>query len=274
MRRTGLLRAVTAAAVAALLAAACQPGGASVTADEPLLVAAASNLRPAFQELGDEFESRTGEPVVLTFGSSGQLAQQVTAGAPVDVYAAADAAFVDRVLAAGRGDPATRRTYATGRLTVWARDDAWGGWETLAEVVDDPEVETLAIANPEHAPYGAAARRALATLGRWGDAEPRVVYAANVADAHRMAATGDADAALVARSLALDEARGEGRWLPVPADLHEPLEQDLVVVADDPERAAAAQRFVDFVQSPQGRETLRRWGFAVAGDAPRPDGGS
>jgi molybdate transport system substrate-binding protein len=259
-----MLRAATAAAVAALLAAACQSGGASVTADEPVLVAAASNLRPAFEELGDEFEASTGERVVFSFGSSGQLAQQIIEGAPVDVYAAADASYVDRVLAAGRGGPASRRTYAVGRLTVWTREEAWGGWESPAEVVRDPALETLAIANPEHAPYGAAARQALKALDLWEDAKPRIVHAQNVADAHRMAATGNADAAFVARSFTLDDARGEGRWVPVPRELHEPLTQDLVVVADHSGRAAA-HRFVEFVPGPQGRETLRRWGFVVGG---------
>jgi molybdate transport system substrate-binding protein len=199
-----------------------------------------------------------------TFGSSGQLAQQLLEGAPMDLYASADVAYVDRVVAAGIGDPATQTTYAFGRLAIWSSASRWRGWETLADVAADDGIRFVAIANPEHAPYGRAARQAFETEGRWQAIQPRLVFGENISDTQRLAATGDADVAIVALSLALaaDEA-GEGSWTIIDADLHDPLQQDLVVTAADPDRAALAARFVELVGSEEGQQVMRRFGFVV-----------
>lgn len=250
-------------AASAVLLAACGRGG-----PPPLLVAAASDLRPAFSELAAGFEQRTGQEVTLSFGSSGRAAQQVLEGAPIDVFASADARYVDEVVEAGRADPATRTVYATGRIVLWAREDRWGGWAGLADVAADAAVATVAIANPDHAPYGRAAREALEHARLWSGLRPRVVLAENVADAQRLAATGNADAAVIALSLALagDLGRGmAGTWTLVHADTHAPLEQALVVVASDPERARTAREFVEHVTGSAGRDVLGRYGFAVPG---------
>lgn len=265
MSRPHPRRAGWAAILAALVVVSCQAGDTAVSADEPLVVAASANLRPAFEELGEGFRAETGQPVVFSFGSSGQLAQQIVEGAPMDVYAAANAEFVDRVLDAGRGDPATRTTYAVGRLAIWAPGDAWGGWDTLEAVAADPGVGSVAMANPEHAPYGAAARQALEAAGVWAEVEPKAVFAANIADAQRMAATRDVDVGLVALSLVIGEEGDDGDWTLVPDELHEPLRQDLVVTADDPPRQAVASQFADHVTSPSGRAVLERYGFEVGG---------
>lgn len=265
MRWPRLSRVACTAAVLALVGTGCQAGDAAVSSDDPLVVAAAANLRPAFEELGETFEAETGHPVTFSFGSSGQLAQQIVEGAPMDVYAAANADFVDRVLAAGRGDRGSRTTYAVGRLAIWASGDAWGGWESLEAVAADPAVGTVAIANPEHAPYGAAARQALESAAVWDEVRPDVVYGANVADAQRMAATGDADVGVVALSLVIAEDGDDGGWTRVPAELHDPLRQDLVVTADDAARQAAAAQFRAHITSPAGQATLARYGFDVEG---------
>lgn len=265
MIRSHPRRASWAAILVALVAMGCEAGDTAVSADEPLVVAASANLRPAFEELGEDFRAETGEPVVFSFGSSGQLAQQIVEGAPMDVYAAANADFVDRVLDAGRGDPDTRTTYAVGRLAIWAPGDAWGGWDTLEAVATDPGVDSVALANPEHAPYGAAARQALEAAGVWAEVEPEAVFAANIADAQRMAATRDVDVGLVALSLVIGEEGDDGDWTLVPDALHEPLRQDLVITADDPARQEVASQFADHVTSPSGQAVLERYGFEVAG---------
>ena len=256
-------------AVVVALAAACSADAGAHSTDEPLLVAAASDLQPAFTALGEQFAAETGAQVTFSFGSSGQLAQQALEGAPFDLFASADAGYVEQVLAGGRGDAATRSTYAFGRIAIWARADAWGGWASLDDVVADAGVTTLAIANPEHAPYGLAARQALETAGLWERARPRLVYGENVTDTQRLAASGNADAAVVALSLALaaDE-QGTGRWRLVPEDAHAPLQQELVVTAEDPARAALAARFVAHVSSTEGRAVMRRYGFWLPGDEP------
>jgi molybdate transport system substrate-binding protein len=264
---TSLLATAFALAALALATQACGPDAEAVTAAEPLLIAGAADLQPAFTVLGERFEEATGEAVVFAFGSSGQLAQQLIEGAPMDLYASANVAFVERVLAAGVGDPATQATYAYGRLTMWSPERSWGGWRSLDDVVADEQVRFVAIANPEHAPYGLAAQQALETAGAWEAVQPRLVYGENIADTQRLAATGNADVAIVALSLALaaDEA-GDGTWVLLDEDLHEPLQQDLVVVADDPDRAALARAFIDLVGSPEGREVMQRFGFLLPGE--------
>ena len=270
MRRRTLASCAWAALMGlVLLTGACSTDAGAVTADRPLLIAGAADLRPAFTLLGATFEEATGEEVVFSFGSSGQLAQQLIEGAPMDLYAAANAAFVEQVLDAGVGDPDTRSTYALGRITLWSSDAAWGGWQDLDDLATDPAVTSIAIANPEHAPYGLAARQAIEAAGLWSSIEPALVYGENVADTQRLAASGNADAAIVALSLALaaDET-GEGRWVLLDDDLHEPLQQQLVVVAEDPDRAALAERFIDHISSEQGREIMRRFGFLLPGEDP------
>ena len=252
-------------AVVALLGSAC---GTTAGADgDPLLVAGAADLMPAFTELRDSFEEATGERVTFTFGSSGQLAQQIREGAPMDVYASANVAFVEAVLDAGIGDPDTQATYAFGRITMWSRDGGWGGWADLEDLVADGSVTTIAIANPEHAPYGSAAKEAFESAGLWDEVEPRLVFGENIADTQRLAATGNADVAIVALSLAIaaDDADG-GEWVLIDDALHEPLQQDLVVITDDPDRAASAARFVAHVTSPEGREVMRRYGLLLPGE--------
>lgn len=255
--------------VLALLAVACGPDAQAVTAEEPLLIAGASDLLPAFTELGERFEQATGEQVVFSFGSSGQLAQQLIEGAPMDLYAAANVAFVRQVLDAGVGDPETQTTYAIGRLVIWSPDDAWRDWEALDDVVADDDVRVIAIANPDHAPYGLAAKQAFESAGLWDAAAPQLVYGENISDTQRLAATGNADVAIVALSLAIaaDEA-GDGTWVLLDEALHGPLQQDLVVVAEDPDRAELASRFIDHVRSEEGRQVMRRYGFLLPGEEP------
>jgi len=263
-RRWRLLAVLAAVAV---LAAGCTPPDARD--DRPLLVAAAADLQPAFTLLGERFEEATGDRVTFSFGSSGQLAQQVIEGAPMDVYASANVSFVERVLGAGVGDPATQQTYGIGRIAIWSTANRWGGWSDLADLAADGDARVVAIANPEHAPYGLAARQALEAAGVWGDIQPRLVFGENIADTQRLAASGNADVAIVALSLALaSEQAGDGRWVLVDDDLHAPLQQDLVVVTDDPDRAERATAFVDLVMSEEGRTVMRQFGFLLPGESP------
>ena len=265
----GLALAALAVAAGGCAGAQADPQGASSTGDKPLLVAGAADLRPAFELLGATFEEATGEEVTFSFGSSGQLAQQLIEGAPMDLYASANVAYVDAVLDAGVGDPATQTTYAYGRIAIWSTSELWGEWDSLAELVDDDGATTIAIANPEHAPYGLAAQQALESAELWDEVGPRLVYGENIADTLRLAATGDADAAVVALSLALaaDE-DGDGQWALLEEDLHEPLQQDLVVVADDPDRSRLAEAFLAHVDGEEGREVMRRYGFLLPDDEP------
>ncbi len=239
----------------------------ALTGDAALLVAGASDLRPAFEEIGELFIAETGHEVIFDFGSSGQLAQRIIEGAPVDVYASANVSFVDEVLDSGVGDTETKAIYAFGRITIWSLTEAWGGWTDLAALVADPDITFLAIANPEHAPYGLAAKEALVSAGLWETIEPKLVFGENISDTQRLADTSDADAAIVALSLAI-AAGDRGEWVLIDEELHEPLEQALIVVTDDPDRVEAATAFAAFVNEPAGREVMTRLGFALPGEDP------
>ncbi len=254
--------------VAVLFVGACGTAAAptdALTGDAALLVAGASDLRPAFEEIGELFAAETGHEVIFDFGSSGQLAQRIIEGAPVDVYASANVSFVDKVLESGVGDHATKATYAFGRITIWSVAEAWGGWIDLDDLVADSDITFLAIANPEHAPYGLAAKEALVSVGLWETIEPKLVFGENISDTQRLADTRDADAAIVALSLAI-AAGDRGEWVLIDEALHEPLEQALVVATDDPDRVEAATAFADFVNEPAGREVMTRFGFVLPGE--------
>lgn len=271
-------RAAVLVALVATLLAACAPGpggddaepgaaSGSVAPGTTILVAAASDLRPAFEALGERFTAETGVDVTFDFGSSGQLAQRIVEGAPVDLFASANAAFVDQVVAEGVGDPATRSTYAFGRLVIWSTEDRWADWERPADLAGDDDVVHLAIANPEHAPYGLAAEQVLAAEGVLAAVRDRLVLGENVSDTQRLIETGNADVGIIALSLALaaDE-RDVGAWVPVDEALHDPLQQDLVVTARDDGHVAAARAFADLVASDAGREVMRRYGFLLPGE--------
>lgn len=235
---------------------------------EPLRVAAAADLAVAFDELRAAFEKSTGKKVEVTFGSTGLLAKQIAEGAPFDVFAAANVSFVDDVVKAGACDPSTKALYARGRLVVWTKDAA-ALPKDIRELAN-PRYAKVSIANPEHAPYGVAAREALTQAGVWPAVQPRTVHGENVQQALVYARTGNADAAIVALSLALSS---EGSWLPIDPSLHAPLDQALVVcdgfATGHPGRKAKrneAQAFVQFVGSEAGRAVMRRHGFLLPGE--------
>lgn len=228
---------------------------------EEILVAAASDLRPAFELLGSEFSAATGTTVTFSFGSSGQLAEQIVNGAPFDLFASANVEFVDRVIAAGRGQADAKADYAVGRIVIWVPD---GEPPTHIEDLTGERFERVAIANPDHAPYGLAAMQALETAGIHDELRPRLVYGQNISDTFQIAKSGNVDAAIIALSLAIADG---SEYTMLPADLHEPLRQALVVTSVGA-RGGAARAFAEFVASPEGREVMVRFGFVLPGEGP------
>ena len=256
-----------AVALWAVLLASAATGARAATrragAQPAIVVAGASDLRPAFEAIGRAYTARTGAKVTFSFGSSGQLAQQIRNGAPFDVFASADVAYVDELLAAGVGDRATKVTYAFGRLALWQPK---GSTRLAAGVADlaDPSFSRIAIANPQHAPYGRAAVQALKSAAVYEAVADRLVFGENVSDAYRIATSGNADAALVSLSLVVADSAG-GYYAIVPAAAHAPLEQAMVVTAPKT-RAVAARAFAAQVTSRSGRAVMRRYGFVLTDD--------
>jgi len=222
-------------------------------------VAAASDLGKAFEEVGKEFAARTGVTPEITFGSSGLLAKQIEQGAPFYLFAAANKGFVETVVKAGRCDGATAKIYGRGRIVVWARTGITAPVR-LADLADATRYKKIAIANPEHAPYGAAARQALQKSGLWAQIEPRIVLGENIQTTMLYARNGNVDVAVVALSLAV--VADGGAYLSIDPSLHDPLDQQLVVCGTG-EEADAARQLADFIGSREGREIMTRYGFTV-----------
>jgi molybdate transport system substrate-binding protein len=229
----------------------------------PLRVAAASDLAFAFRDVGALYERATGQPVVFSFGSTGLLEKQVAEGAPFDVFAAASVSYADEAIASGVCLPGSRALYATGRIVLYAGPDAPFVPRTVADLAD-PRVRRIAIAHPDHAPYGRAARQAMTRAGVWEQVQPKVVFAENVQQALGFAQSGNADVAILALSLATVT---PGRTAPVPADLHDPLDQALVVCTKGSAGPESGRRFAAFVASPEAREVMRRYGFLLPGES-------
>lgn len=224
----------------------------------PMRIAGASNLVFAMEELLPIFEKNSGVDVDFIAGSSGKLAAQIREGAPFDVFMAANVAFVDDVVSAGSCEGDSEFVYGRGRIAMWkppGKGNLPGDLAALATA----QIDTLAIAQPEHAPYGAAAVAALKKVGAWDAVAPKLVYGSNIKDTQTMAATGNADLAIVSLSLALQE---KGKYREIPEDLHAPIEQAMAVCKGG-QRVEVARQFAEFIKSPEVREALVRYGYSA-----------
>ncbi|MDP3701739.1 MAG: molybdate ABC transporter substrate-binding protein [Hylemonella sp.] len=239
-------------------------------ASPPVLrVAAASDLKFVLAQLLETFQKETGLRVEASYGSSGNFARQIRQGLPVHLFMSADEAWVQplvdagqtRVLANGERDRGV--VYGLGRIALFV---PLGSTLTL-----DPELKGVragwanigkfAIANPEHAPYGRAAREALERLGLWEMVKPKLVLGENIAQATQFVSTGAAQVGITALALALaPEVAKHGRHLVLPETLHLPMRQRMVLLKDAP---AAAQRLYDYLQTPAARAVFQHYGFVV-----------
>ena len=223
-----------------------------------LMVYAASDMAPVLAELGPKFATQTGVAVTVNLGATGQLVQQVTAGAPADVFLAASVSALDQLDAGGLLEPGSSQTYARGRLALVSRDGLTPSLATLADLRSD-DVGRIALANPEQAPYGRAAKEALISAGLWEALQPRLVFAESARQAQQIVGTGNAGAGFVPLSLAL---AAEESYVLVPQDLYAPLEQGLAVIAGA-KHPEAARAFVEYLTGPDGRVLLEKYGFDV-----------
>ena len=233
-------------------------------ADATVKVAAAADLAFAFKDVATAFEKKTGKKVTFTFGSTGNLAKQIDEGAKYDLFAAANVSYVDEVVKAGACDPSTKAPYARGRVVVWWRSEgAVAAPKSVADLADARFVK-IAIANPEHAPYGQAAEQALVTAGVWDAVKPKLVYGENVQQTLKYAQTGNVEAAIVALSLAM--VTEGGQYLAIDDAMHKPIEQALVVCTRGG-NAQGGRDFAAFTQSAEGRPIMRRFGFLLPGES-------
>jgi molybdate transport system substrate-binding protein len=232
-----------------------KPGG---SAPVEIVVSAASDLAPVLDELAPLFEKETGMVLKANLGSTGQLMEQISAGARVDVFLAASSSAIQQLDEKGLLVPDSTRLYARGQLVMWTPPDSKNAVDALEDLAD-PAIVRISIANPDHAPYGRAARESLESAGLWDQLQPKVVPAENVRQAFQFAESGNVDVGLVALSLVIG---GEGHYVVVPEDLHEPINQTLALIADG-EHQSEAQSFVDYLTGPKGREILEKYGFVL-----------
>jgi molybdate transport system substrate-binding protein len=241
------------------LLSGCSP--AAVNADRPtgeITVAAASDLMFAFQEMANLYELETGAQVTLVFGSSGLLTQQIEHGAPYDLFAAANLDFINRLARQDLVFEDSIQVYARGSLVLAVHSNSGISSITL-EDLRDPRFRAVAIANPEHAPYGMAAQQALQSLDLWEELRPRLVIAENVRQALQFVQTGNAQAGIVARSV-VDVP--QVTWMAIDGDLHEPLDQALAVLRAS-QNEALARDFAAYISGQTGREVMQRYGFQL-----------
>ena len=228
----------------------------SALAADPLNVAVASNFSRTADELAHLFSAETGIEIRYSRGSTGKLYAQIIHGAPFQVFLAADAWRPELLEGSGHAVTGSRFTYAVGSLVLWSRDDGDCHEDLLTQ-----RYTHLAIANPDTAPYGKAAREFLAGEGLWEAASDRAVYGENIGQTLQFVATGNADLGLVARSQLTNTVQADVgcRW-PVPASSHAPLEHQAVVLAQG---GANAQRFAEFLRSDKARQIIGRHGYEV-----------
>lgn len=227
---------------------------------EQVLVAVAANFVPPFREVAMEFEKATGHSVQVASGSSGNFYAQIKNGAPFDVFFSADNERPKLLEDEGLGVKGSRFTYAIGRLVLWSLDpDLVKGEGTLRS----ERFKHLAIANPKTAPYGVAAMQAMQKLGVWESVQPRLVMGESLGQTIGFIESGNAELGFLALSQVMDpKMKGKGSRWDVPINLHEPIQQDVVLLAKGKENPAA-KALMEFMGGPQATAIIERYGYEL-----------
>lgn len=240
--------------------------GTSNARAENTLIAAATNFADAAVRINRAFEKQSAHRVKFSFGSTGKLYAQVRAGAPFDAFLSADQERPTKLIDAGAAVAGSQFTYAIGQLSLWTMDLGTTA-KTLGKAAANPSVRAIAIANPDLAPYGLAARQTLQRLDLWASVKSRIVMGENIGQAFSLVATGNAPIGFVARSQLMSKrgaALGGRRW-DVPTNMHEPIRQDAVLLKHGANNAAA-KAFMAFLRGTEARAILKRFGYKTAAE--------
>src|ERR1700688_3078593 len=235
--------------------------GAFATAQE-ITVAAAADMSAALPELVAAYAKKTGQAVKLSFGSSGNLTNQIRNGAPFDIFFSADEEYPRQLIAEGLADKDTIYRYAVGRLVLWVPTDSPLDLPKLGmKALLDPAVKKISIANPATAPYGRAAEATLRHFGIYDQVSSRLVVGENISQAAQFVESGNAQAGLIALSHALALAmKDKGRYWTVPLDAYPTLQQAAVVISRSKQQDAA-RKFLEFLRTPEATSLLTSYGF-------------
>jgi molybdate transport system substrate-binding protein len=244
-----------------LAAMVCWLASSGFAQEGQIRVAAAADLQTAMPEIAKAFESQTGTNLAVVYGSSGNFYAQIQNGTPLDVFFSADSEYPRRLEESGFAGRGSAAVYAIGRIVLWmpasgSCNPELSGWKCLTE----PGVKKIAIANPAHAPYGRAAVEALTNAGIYEQIRGKFVFGENILQAAQFLQSGNAQAGIIAYSLAHSPALRGGKSWEIPRGTYSPIEQSVVVLKSAKEKSAA-QDFVKFVIHGPGRAVLVKYGF-------------
>src|SRR5271154_1072145 len=255
VRRLGLIAVLVVVAISRLCAA------------QEITVAAAADLQFAMEDVTARFQKETGKTVKLIYGSSGNFFQQIQNGGPFDMFFSANLDYPKKLEAAGLTEPGSFYQYARGKIVVWVPKESKLDLTSGMQVLLDASIKKIAIANPEHAPYGQAAVAAMQKENIYEKAKDKFVLGENISQTASFVVSGSADVGIVALSLALSpNMKDKGRYAEVPAGDYPPIEQACVILGSSKNKETARQ-LASFVKTAAVADVLRSYGFDVQGSS-------
>ncbi len=222
-------------------------------------MAVASNFTAPIQAIAADFEKDTGHKLVAAYGATGQFYTQIKNGAPFEVFLAADDTTPAKLESEGDTVKGSRFTYAVGTLALWSAKD--GYVDSQGQVLKHNDFQHLSIANPKAAPYGLAATQVLDKLGLTAQVKSKLVEGQNITQAYQFVSTGNAELGFVALSQVYKDGKvtGGSAWI-VPAELHDPIKQDAVILNKGRDNPAAVA-LVDYLKGPKAAAIIQTYGY-------------
>jgi molybdate transport system substrate-binding protein len=232
-----------------------------------ITVAAAADLTDAINEIAANFQKTTGCTVRVSTGSSGNFISQIENGAPFDVFFSADIEYPKKLDAEGLAAPGSTYLYAVGKIVLWVRSDSRVDISKGLAALRDPSIQKIAIANPQHAPYGRAAQQALQKAELYDAVKDRFVLGENISQAAQFVESGNADAGILALSLVASLGlKDKGRYWRIPENLYAPIKQGVVLLRTS-KNPQGAQAFLNYIKTPETAALLERYGFTLPAKA-------
>jgi molybdate transport system substrate-binding protein len=234
-----------------------------VCAAQSITVAAAADLQFAMQDVAVQFQKQTGKEVKLIYGSSGNFFQQLQNGAPFDMFFSANLDYPKKLQAAGLTEPGSYYEYAKGKIVLWISKDSRLDLNLGLKVLLDPSVKKIAVANPQHAPYGQGAVAAMQKEAVYDQVKDKFVLGENVSQTASFVTSGSVDIGFIALSLALSpNLKDKGQYFEIPASDYPPIQQACVILSSSKNKETARQ-FLAFIKTAAVSDLLRRYGFDV-----------
>ncbi len=232
-------------------------------AAQAITVAAAADLQFAMQDVAAKFQKETGKEVKLIYGSSGNFFQQLQNGAPFDMFFSANLDYPKKLQTAGLTEPGSYYEYASGKIVIWVQKDSKLDLSSGLQALLNPSIKKIAVANPQHAPYGQAAVAAMQKAGVYDKVKDKIVLGENISQTASFVMSGSADVGIVALSLAWSpNMKDKGRFVEIPVADYPPIEQACVIL-DSSKNKETAKQFLSFIKTAEVAETLRKYGFDV-----------